>query len=434
MLVTVPQHRQGLRGTLKVAGDKSISHRALMLGALAEGTTTIQGLLLGDDPLSTAECLQAMGAQISPLNEKFVEIKGIGADGWQEPADVLNAGNSGTTIRLLLGILASQPRRFFVITGDCSLRRRPMKRVIHPLQAMGAQIWCRAGGYAPLAVQGQSLKGIEYQSPIASAQVKSCILLAGLFASGETVVTEPSKSRDHSERMLNAFGADISVDGNTVRIQGGIKLRGQAVLVPGDISSAAFWLVAGTVVPDSELLIQNVGVNPTRTGILEVLQAMGADIQLENERVWTGEPVADIRVRSASLKACNIGGAMIPRLLDEIPILSIACACAEGTSIIQDAQELRVKESDRVAVMARALAKIGVQVQERPDGLEITGGNSLQGAEIDSQGDHRIAMSLAIAGLVSAGEMTIANAECATVSYPNFFTTLGALGVKMRER
>lgn len=434
MLVTVPQHRQGLRGTLKVAGDKSISHRALMLGALAEGTTTIQGLLLGDDPLSTAECLQAMGAQISPLNEKFVEIKGIGADGWQEPADVLNAGNSGTTMRLLLGILASQPRRFFVITGDRSLRGRPMKRVIHPLQAMGAQIWCRAGGYAPLAVQGQPLKGIEYQSPIASAQVKSCILLAGLFASGETVVTEPNKSRDHSERMLSAFGADISVDGNTVRIQGGIKLRGQAVLVPGDISSAAFWLVAGTVVPDSELLIQNVGVNPTRTGILEVLQAMGADIQLENERVWTGEPVADIRVRSASLKACNIGGAMIPRLLDEIPILSIACACAEGTSIIQDAQELRVKESDRVAVMARALAKIGVQVQERPDGLEITGGNSLQGAEIDSQGDHRIAMSLAIAGLVSAGAMTIANAECATVSYPKFFTTLAELGVKMRER
>ena len=401
-----------------------------MLGAIAEGETQIRGLLLGDDPRSTAQCFRDMGANISDLNTDLVVVQGAG---WHEPSDVLNAGNSGTTMRLMLGILASQPQRFFVITGDSSLRSRPMKRVIHPLQAMGAEIWCRAGGYAPLAVKGKSLKAIEFTSPIASAQVKSCILLAGLFAEGVTSVTEPEKSRDHSERMLQAFGAKLAIQGNTVSIEGGGKLQGQTVIVPGDISSAAFWLVAGSIVPDSELLIKNVGVNPTRTGILEVLQGMGADITLENCREVTGEPIADLRVRSAELQACEVGGSLIPRLIDEIPILAIACACAKGKSVIQDAQELRVKESDRLAVIAKELSKIGVAISERPDGLEITGGQPLVGSAVDSHGDHRIAMSLAITGLVSQGAVTIGNAQCATVSYPNFFSTLQSLGVAVHE-
>jgi 3-phosphoshikimate 1-carboxyvinyltransferase len=431
MVTTVHPPTAGLRGTITVAGDKSISHRALMLGAIAQGETQIKGLLLGDDPRSTAQCLRAMGAQISELNRELVVVQGIGSDpqGWREPDDVLNAGNSGTTMRLLLGIMASQPQRFFVITGDHSLRSRPMKRVIHPLQAMGAEIWSRAGGYAPLAVTGKSLKAIDFISPIASAQVKSCVLLAGLFADGVTSITEPEKSRDHSERMLRAFGAQVAIDGNRVSITGGSVLQGQTVIVPGDISSAAFWLVAGSIVPDSELTICNVGINLTRTGILEVLQGMGADITLENCREVTGEPVADLRVRSAELQACTIGGNLIPRLIDEIPILAIACACAKGKSIIQDAQELRVKESDRLAVIAKELSKLGVAISERPDGLEITGGQPLVGSAVDSHGDHRIAMSLAIAGLVSQGAITISNAHCATVSYPNFFQTLQSLGV-----
>jgi 3-phosphoshikimate 1-carboxyvinyltransferase len=402
-----------------------------MLGALAQGTTTIQGLLLGDDPLATADCLRLLGADISPLNSESVTVTGIGANSLAEPIDVLNAGNSGTTMRLLLGILASQPRRFFTITGDSSLRSRPMKRVIHPLQAMGAEIWCRAGGYAPLAVQGKTLQGREYVSPIASAQVKSCLMLAGLYAEGETTITEPEKSRDHSERMLSAFGAKVQVAGNRVTVWGGATLQGQQVIVPGDISSAAFWLVAGTIVPDSELVIKDVGVNPTRTGILEVLIEMGANIQRENERLWTGEPVADLRVSTAPLKACHIGGAIIPRLIDEIPILAIACASASGTSIIQDAQELRVKESDRIAVIAKELTKIGVSITERPDGMEINGGKPLVGTEVNSHGDHRIAMSMAIAALISRGSMVIENADCATVSYPNFFSTLTELGAEV---
>ncbi len=429
MFTTVHSPSAGLTGTITVAGDKSISHRALMLGAIAHGETQIKGLLLGDDPCSTAQCLREMGAQISELNSELVVVQGIGGQSWREPEDVLNAGNSGTTMRLLLGILASQPRRFFVITGDSSLRSRPMKRVIHPLQAMGAEIWSRAGGYAPLAITGQSLQAIDFVSPIASAQVKSCILLAGLFAEGVTSVTEPEKSRDHSERMLQAFGAKLEIHGNRVSITGGAVLQGQTVIVPGDISSAAFWLVAGSIVPNSELLICNVGVNPTRTGILEVLQGMGADITLENYREVTGEPVADLRVRSAELQACEVGGALIPRLIDEIPILAIACACAKGKSVIQDAQELRVKESDRLAVIARELSKLGVAISERPDGLEISGGQPLRGNAVDSHGDHRIAMSLAIAGLVSQGAVSISNAQCATVSYPNFFQTLQSLGV-----
>ena len=427
LIINKPQSGLSLQGKIRVPGDKSISHRALMLGALASGETQIQGLLLGEDPRSTASCFRAMGAEISPLNTELVQVKGIGLGQLHEPVDILDAGNSGTTIRLMLGILASHPGRFFTVTGDSSLRSRPMSRVVKPLQQMGAQIWGRNdNSLAPLAIQGQALKSIHYQSPIASAQVKSCVLLAGLMTEGKTTVTEPALSRDHSERMLRAFGAELSVDPETksVTVTGQAQLHGQKVVVPGDISSAAFWLVAGAIVPGSNLLIENVGVNPTRTGILEALEMMGADIQLENERTVAGEPVADLRVRSGSLKACTIAGDLIPWLIDEIPMLAVAAVFAQGTTIIRDAEELRVKESDRIEVMAKQLNSMGAKVTELPDGMEITGGTPLTGTDVDSYTDHRIAMSLAIAALNSTGTTTINRAEAASISYPDFIPTL----------
>ena len=419
-----------VQGTIAIPGDKSISHRALMLGAIAEGETIIEGLLLGEDPRSTAACFRAMGAEISELNSQRVTVQGVGLGNLQEPVDVLDAGNSGTTMRLMLGLLASHPDRLFTVTGDNSLRSRPMSRVVKPLTQMGATIWGRQGNsLAPLAVRGQQLKPTHYHSPIASAQVKSCVLLAGLMVDGKTTVTEPALSRDHSERMLQAFGATLEIDSdtNSVTLTGQPTLRGQKVVVPGDISSAAFWLVAGAIVPGSELLITNVGVNPTRTGILEALAMMAADIQRENERVVAGEPVADLRVKYSQLKACEISGEIIPRLIDEIPILAVAAAFAQGTTRIKDAAELRVKESDRLAVMATELGKMGAKITELPDGLEITGGNPLQGAEVDSYTDHRIAMSLAIAALNAQGKTTIQRAEAASISYPNFVDTLRAV-------
>lgn len=417
-----------LRGTVMIPGDKSISHRALMLGALAAGQTEIRGLLLGDDPRSTAACFQALGATISELNSDCVVIQGIG--NLQEAADVLDAGNSGTTLRLVLGILASQPGKFYAVTGDSSLRGRPMKRVVLPLQSMGATIWGRGqGNFAPLAVQGQTLQPIHYHSPIASAQVKSCLLLAGLHTPGITTITEPTLSRDHSERMLKAFGATLEVDAELcqVSITGPGQLQGQQVTVPGDISSAAFWLVAAAITPGSELFLPNVGVNPTRTGVLEVLEAMGANITLENMRIVTGEPVADLRVSSSPLQATVIEGKILPRLIDEVPILAVAAAFAQGTTVIRDAAELRVKESDRLQAIATQLGRMGVKVTELADGLEITGGEVLQGAEVDSWGDHRMAMSLAIAGFQAKGTTTIQRGAAATVSYPNFTESLEAL-------
>jgi 3-phosphoshikimate 1-carboxyvinyltransferase len=430
LIITRPPSGLFLKGNLQVPGDKSISHRALMLGAIAQGETRIQGLLLGDDPRSTARCFQAMGAEISVLNADEVIVKGVGVGELQEPLDILNAGNSGTTLRLMLGLLASHPGRFFSVTGDNSLRSRPMSRVVHPLQQMGAQIWGRGNGsLAPLAIQGQQLQPIHYHSPIASAQVKSCILLAGLMAEGDTTVTEPALSRDHSERMLKAFGAKITVDPDThsATVTGPAQLQGQTVIVPGDISSAAFWLVAGAIVPDSDLLIENIGVNPTRTGILDALAMMNADIQLENQRIVAGEPVADMRVRYSRLKACEISGALIPRMIDEIPILAVAAVFAQGTTVIRDAAELRVKESDRLAVMASQLNRMGAKITELPDGLEITGNTPLTGTEVDSHRDHRISMSLAIAALNAQGITTIHGAEAATISYPDFTTTLQRL-------
>jgi 3-phosphoshikimate 1-carboxyvinyltransferase len=426
-LVIDPVSIEGLQGKITVPGDKSISHRSLMLGAIAEGETIVKGLLLGEDPRSTASCFRSMGVEISDLNSEKVIVQGCGLGNLQEPREILDAGNSGTTIRLMLGLLAGHVDRFFVVTGDHSLRSRPMSRVVNPLEQMGARVWGRKDNtLAPLAVRGQSLQAIHYHSPVASAQVKSCILLAGLLTEGKTTVTEPALSRDHSERMLQAFGANIEVDADTrsVTIEGYPTLRGQTVIVPGDISSAAFWLVAGTIVPNSDLLIENVGINPTRTGILAVLQVMGADITLENGRVVTGEPVADLRVKSSQLQATTIEGEIIPRLIDEIPILAVAAVFAKGTTVIKDAAELRVKESDRLAVMATQLNRMGAKVTETPDGLEITGGTGLVGTKVDSFTDHRIAMSLAIAALNAQHPTTIHRAEAAGISYPEFFITL----------
>jgi 3-phosphoshikimate 1-carboxyvinyltransferase len=427
--VNTPKSGLSLQGKVKIPGDKSISHRALMLGAIAEGETIIHGLLLGEDPRSTAACFRQMGASISELNTQEVKVKGIGLGNLQEPIDVLNAGNSGTTIRLMMGLLASHPDRFFTVTGDSSLRSRPMSRIIKPLQQMQADIWARNGGLAPIAIQGQALKPIHYHSPIASAQVKSCIMLAGLNTEGATTITEPALSRDHSERMFKAFGANLTTDPETfsVTVTGGNQLYGQTVIVPGDISSAAFWLVAGAIVPGSNILVENVGVNPTRTGILDALHMMGADIALENPREVAGEPVADLRIRHGKLQSCEIGGDIIPRLIDEIPILAVAAVFAEGTTLIKDAAELRVKESDRLAVMATQLAKMGAKIVEHPDGLEITGGVNLVGAEVESYHDHRITMSLAIAALNATGITTIHGAEAAAISYPDFVSTLQSL-------
>lgn len=427
LLINPPGEGISVHGKLTIPGDKSISHRALMLGAIATGETTIEGLLLGEDPRSTAACFRAMGAEISELNSQLVTVTGVGLGNLQEPADVLDAGNSGTTMRLMLGLLASHPDRLFTITGDSSLRSRPMSRVVKPLIQMGASIWGRQGNsLAPLAVQGRQLQPTHYHSPIASAQVKSCVLLAGLMVEGQTTVTEPALSRDHSERMFQAFGANLQIDRDThsVTLTGKPVLRGQKVIVPGDISSAAFWLVAGAIVPDADLLIENVGVNPTRIGVLEALEMMEADVTRLNERVVAGEPVADLRVRHSKLKACEIAGDLIPRLIDEIPVLAVAAAFAEGTTVIKDAAELRVKESDRLAVMAMELGKMGAKITELADGLEITGGHPLQGAEVDSFTDHRIAMSLAIAALNAQGKTTINRAEAASISYPDFVSTL----------
>ena len=426
LLINPSSTGNAVKGSISIPGDKSISHRALMLGAIAQGETTIEGLLLGEDPRSTSACFRAMGAEISQLNSQQVTVKGVGLGNLQEPEDVLDAGNSGTTIRLMLGLLASHRDRLFTVTGDSSLRSRPMSRVIKPLSQMGANIWGRKDNFAPLAVKGQQLKPTHYQSPIASAQVKSCILLAGLMVDGKTTVTEPALSRDHSERMLQAFGATLEIDRDThsVTLTGQPTLQGQKVVVPGDISSAAFWLVAGAIVPGSDLLITNVGVNPTRTGVLEALAMMEADVRRENERVIAGEPVADLRVKHSQLQAAEIKGDLIPRLIDEIPILAVAAAFAKGKTVIKDAAELRVKESDRLAVMATELGKMGANITELTDGLEITGGNQLQGAEVDSFTDHRIAMSLAIAALNAVGQTTIHRAEAASISYPDFVNTL----------
>ncbi|MCP9814663.1 3-phosphoshikimate 1-carboxyvinyltransferase [Synechococcus lacustris] len=423
-----------LRGTIRVPGDKSISHRALLFGAIAEGTTEIEGLLPAEDPLSTANCLRAMGVDVSEIAAgEIVRVQGVGIDGLQEPTGILDCGNSGTTMRLMLGLLAGREGRHFVLDGDQSLRKRPMGRVVQPLSKMEASITGRQGGnLAPLAVNGKALLGATIHTPVASAQVKSAILLAALTAAGVTTVIEPSLSRDHSERMLKAFGAQLeskqtAVLGPEVQLTPGSNLHGQKVVVPGDISSAAFWLVAGLLIPGSEIILENVGLNPSRTGILTVLEQMGAAVELLAHRLVAGEPVGDLRVKPASLKAFNIGGALIPTLVDEIPILAVAALAAEGTSVIKDAAELRVKETDRLAVMARQLRAMGAELEETADGLVIPGKQKLNGAQLDSETDHRVAMSLAIAALGANGSSKLARADAAAVSYPSFWQDLARI-------
>ena len=423
-----------LQGEVAVPGDKSISHRALLFGAIAEGTTTIHGLLAAADPSSTAGCLRAMGVVISPLGrgDQPVVVEGVGLDGLREPEDILDCGNSGTTMRLLLGLLAGRQNRYFVLTGDASLRRRPMGRVTRPLcQSMGASIGGRANGeLAPLTVGGRQLQGGVIGSSVASAQVKSALLLAGLTASSSVSVIEPNRSRDHSERMLKAFGADVQVSGQYgrhVRITPGQPLRGQEIYVPGDMSSAAFWLVGAAITPGSWLRLPHVGLNPTRTGVLEVLRAMGAQVEVENEKQITGEPVGDLTVAHGPLGPFSIGADLVPRLVDEIPVLAVAALFAKGTSRIQGAQELRVKETDRLAVMARQLQAMGAVVEETADGLVIEGPQTLQGAPLASEADHRVAMSLALAALNAHGPSRIEGAAAAGVSYPGFWDELERL-------
>ncbi|NMC73603.1 MAG: 3-phosphoshikimate 1-carboxyvinyltransferase [Geobacteraceae bacterium] len=423
------QPASGVRGSISVPGDQSVSHRSIMFGSLARGVTTVRGFLRGEDTMCTLKAFRAMGVDACDDGD-VIRIRGVGLHGLKEPTDVLDCGNSGTSMRLLTGMLAGQ-NFFSVLNGDQYLRNRPMGRVIEPLSEMGATIFGRSGGTrAPLAIQGRPLKGISFTSPVASAQVKSALLLAGLYADGETRVTEPSLSRDHSERMLRYFGADIEPLHNGARIRGGRILEGRDVQVPGDISSAAFFIVAALLVPGSELLITGVGMNPTRTGCIDILLRMGASIEQVNSREVSGEPVADLLVRSSSLKGIEIGGELVPRAIDEFPVLCVAAACAEGKTVLRDARELRVKETDRIAAMASNLSKAGVRVVETEDGMEITGAGRLLGCTADSFGDHRIAMSMLTAGLVAKGETTVTDVGCISTSFPSFLELLEQVCVR----
>ena len=418
----------GVRGEIRVPGDKSISHRSIMFGSIASGVTRVTGFLRGEDALATLEAFRAMGVEVEDDGETLT-IHGKGLRGLSEPTDLLDCGNSGTSMRLLTGLLAGQ-NFFSVLSGDKYLRARPMKRVVTPLALMGARILGRAGGEkAPLAIQGCQLKGIEYDSPISSAQVKSAILLAGLYAEGDTVVREPHLSRDHSERMLRHFGARVESFPGGVRLSGGAQLSGRDIAVPGDISSAAFFMVAALIVPGSELIIRGVGVNPTRTGVIDILKGMGGDLELLNPREESGEPVADLRVRSSKLKAMRICGELVPRAIDEFPAICVAAALAEGVTVIGDASELRVKETDRIAAMAANLRLAGVEVAETPDGMEITGQGSLKAAAFDSFGDHRIAMSMTVAALTAPGQSSVSDVDCIATSFPGFRELLAGVVV-----
>ena len=419
-----------LRGTLTVSGDKSISHRAVMLGSLATGTTEIEGFLPGEDCLSTIRCFRSMGVQIEQ-NGSSVKVFGRGLRELTAPAGILDCGNSGTTTRLLSGVLAAQHFNS-VLSGDASIQRRPMKRIMIPLRAMGADITSVSGNdCAPLSVHGKQLYGIHFNSPIASAQVKSAVLLAGLYASGQTTVTEPALSRDHTERMLRSFGTKV-LTGNfegrpSVTVTETQNLYGTEISVPGDISSAAFFLVGASIVPGSEVVLRNVGINPTRDGVISALRAMGAKIEVLEVRNEDSEPAADLLVRYAPLHGTEIGGALIPRLIDELPVLAAAAAVAEGRTVIRDAAELKVKESNRIRTMAEGLSRLGATVRETEDGLIIDGGASLHGGAVESYSDHRIAMSFAILSLVTDGEVKISDPDCVNISAPSFYEDLRSL-------
>ena len=415
-----------LKGEVTVPGDKSISHRAVMFGALSQGTTEVTNFLQGADCLSTIDCFRRLGIQIENTPEKIL-VHGKGLHGLTQSNTMLDVGNSGTTTRLISGILAGQTFET-TLNGDESIQSRPMKRIMEPLSMMGADITSIYGNNcAPLKITGAPLHGIHYHSKVASAQVKSCILLAGLYADDITKVTEPSISRNHTELMLRGFGAKVTCDGKTTSISPDPELFGQKIEVPGDISSAAYFIAAGLIVPGSEILVKNVGINPTRDGLIRVCQDMGADISLLNKRENGGEPVADVLVRYSNLKATTIEGEIIPTLIDELPMIAVMACFAKGTTIIKDAAELKVKESDRIAVMVDNLSRMGAHITATDDGMIIEGGYPLHGAVIDSHLDHRIAMSFAIAALAADGETEIKDAECVNISYPNFYEELSNL-------
>jgi 3-phosphoshikimate 1-carboxyvinyltransferase len=426
-----------LNGTLRVPGDKSMSHRSIMLGSLAIGTTHVTGFLTGEDCIATMNAFRAMGVNIEGPENKEVTIHGVGMNGLSAPADVLDMGNSGTAMRLMTGLLAGQ-RFESTLIGDKSLSTRPMNRITKPLAMMGAEIDTEEGGRPPLRIKGikginddSQLKGIHYDMPIASAQVKSALLLAGLYAEGETSAVEPGITRDHSERMLRGFGYDVTTtgeNGNHISLQGGGKLTACNIDVPADISSAAFFMVGASIAEGSDLTLEHVGINPTRTGVIDILKLMGADITLSNEKEVGGEPVADIRIRSAQLKGINIPEELVPLAIDEFPVIFVAAACATGKTVLTGAEELRVKESDRIQVMADGLNACGIDAQATPDGIIIQSGQ-LTAGEVDSHGDHRIAMAFSIAGLCANGEITINDCANVDTSFPDFIKLASAVGL-----
>lgn len=415
-----------LKGEISVPGDKSISHRAIMLGSISEGTTEVTNFLQGEDCISTINCFKKMGIDIENHSDKLI-IHGKGLHGLKAPQTTLDVGNSGTTTRLISGILSAQ-NFTSVLNGDASIQKRPMKRIITPLSMMGADICSIKGNdCAPLRITGQNLHGIHYDSPVASAQVKSAILLGGLYADSITSVTEPYVSRNHSELMLKFFGVDVKTENTTVSISPAVRLNGQKINVPGDISSAAYFIAAGLIIPNSEILIKNVGMNPTRDGIIRVVKDMGGNITLLNRQCTGGEQTADILVKSSSLKGTVIGGEIIPTLIDEIPIIAILACFAKGRTVIKDAEELKVKESNRIDVMVNNLSLMGADITGTDDGMIINGDKPLSGAVINSNADHRIAMSFTIAGLAAEGETEILGDKCVNISYPEFYRDLDSL-------
>jgi len=419
---------RALDGELYPPGDKSISHRAVILNSIAQGDARVSNFSQAGDCFATVVCLRALGVKIESGGVGELFVRGVGKEGLKEAEDVLDAENSATTMRILTGLLAAQPF-FSVITGDQSLRSRPMSRVIQPLRLMGARIWGRSGdSRAPLVIKGGQLHGIRYQLPVASAQLKSALLLAALFAQGDTIIKEPMPSRDHTERLLKTMGAEIEVAADTITLSPS-RLSAVDLIIPGDISSAAFWLVAGVLHPQASIRLLNTGINPTRSGILDVLRSMGADLIVHNERVLNGEPVADLEVHSSALTGVEIGGGLIPRLIDEIPLIALAGSVARGRTVIRDAQELRVKETDRISATVEELSKMGAEAEELPDGMVIYGGKKLRGSGCDSHRDHRLAMMLGIAALIAEGETGIDNAEVADISYPTFWQDLENLSL-----
>jgi len=416
-----------LKGEIELPADKSIYHRAVILGSIAKGKVRIRGISRAEDNLRTIEAFQSMGIRIEEKENNELIIHGRGLEGLREPEDVIDCGNSGTTIRLLAGLLAGQ-NFFSILTGDNSLRQRPMKRVLEPLSLMGGKIWGRAGGnLAPLAIRGTKLESIEYKLPVASAQVKTSILLAGLYARGTTKIFDPYGTRDHTERMLSYLGVNLTKDKNWIAIPGFPELEAEEIVIPGDLSSASFFIVGAIITKNSEVLIKNVGINPTRTGILEILKQMGAHVEVLNKKENSGEPVGDILIKSSKLKSTELRGDLVVKTIDEIPILAIASALAEGTTVIRDAKELRVKETDRIKALVSELRKLGAEIHEMEDGFMIKGPTLLRGAKCSSWGDHRIAMTLMIANLVTEGKIELDDRQCIKTSFPSFFHILNSL-------